>query len=91
MVGNRCAHPNNPSLIYTSSEDDLYTNSASGEDSTNICSCSSPSTAITSVSGTTAVKIQQNVKPQPHTEQNKIPSGDDLQIEDIELRFEITL
>ena len=76
------------SLPYTSSEDEFYPHSAHGGSSTNYCSCSSPSTTITSVSRSVAVRSKQQLDTPSTIKLTMSPrDGDTLQIEDIELRF----
>ena len=77
------------SLPYTSSEDEFYPHSdAYGESSTNFCSCSSPSTTITSISGNMAANVKQQLGAPSNIKFTMSPRDvDGLQIEDIELRF----
>ena len=78
------------SLPYSSSEDEFYPPSAYGESSTNYCSCSSPSTTITSISRSVAKRSKQQLDTPSTIKLTMSPrDGDAMQIEDIELRFRL--
>ena len=78
------------SLPYSSSEDEFYPPSAYGESSTNYCSCSSPSTTITSISRSVAKRSNKQLDTPSTIKLTMSPrDGDAMHIEDIELRFRL--